>query len=132
MFHEKLLFLRKKQGFSQEALAEKLGVSRQTVAKWESGESMPDLATASAIASLFGISLDVLAGKSEHILAGKFAFGAVRLGERGQFVLPKKCRDVFGLEPGDLLMVLGDIERGIALMKITPEMFHVFDDGEDE
>ena len=42
MFSEKLQKLRKARGYSQETLAEKLGVSRQTVAKWEAGESLPD------------------------------------------------------------------------------------------
>ncbi|MBQ8334316.1 MAG: helix-turn-helix domain-containing protein [Clostridia bacterium] len=136
MFHEKLLALRKKHAWSQETLAEKLGVSRQTVAKWESGESVPDLTMASAISALFGVSLDSLSGRTGVTPAGKYAFGAVKLGERGQLVLPKKCREIFGLEAGDLIMVLGDVERGIAMMKVTPEMFRVFDDdglpGEDE
>ncbi|MBQ8511008.1 MAG: helix-turn-helix domain-containing protein [Clostridia bacterium] len=136
MFHEKLLALRKKHAWSQETLAEKLGVSRQTVAKWESGESVPDLTMASAISALFGVSLDSLSGRTGVTPVGKYAFGAVKLGERGQLVLPKKCREIFGLEAGDLIMVLGDVERGIAMMKVTPEMFRVFDDdglpGEDE
>lgn len=132
MFHDKLLALRKKHAWSQETLAEKLGVSRQTVAKWESGESVPDFTMASSIASIFGVSLDSLSDASGINPAGKYAFGAVKLGERGQLVLPKKCREIFGLEAGDLIMVLGDIERGIALMKVTPEMFRVFDPPEDE
>ena len=127
MFHEKLLALRKKQAWSQETLAEKLGVSRQTVAKWEAGESVPDLNMASSMASLFGISLDTLAASSPSSPPGKYAFGAVRLGERGQIVLPKQCREVFGLEPGNLILVLGDVERGIALVKVDPETFRIFD-----
>ncbi|MFR5869883.1 MAG: AbrB/MazE/SpoVT family DNA-binding domain-containing protein, partial [Acutalibacteraceae bacterium] len=50
---------------------------------------------------------------------GKHLFGAVKVGERGQIVLPKKARDLFGIQPGDLLVVLGDedpITGGLALM----------------
>ena len=50
---------------------------------------------------------------------GKHLFGAVKVGERGQIVLPKKARDLFGIHPGDLLVVLGDedpITGGLALM----------------
>ncbi len=134
MFSDKLQKLRKAKGFSQESLAEKLGVSRQTVAKWESGESLPDLGIAASIAALFGVSLDSMTdyGPGSASPPGKYAFGAVRLGERGQFVLPKNCRDIFGLNPGDYLIVLGDIERGIALIKVTPDIFHVFDPEEDD
>ena len=51
---------------------------------------------------------------------GKHIFGTVRVGERGQIVLPKQARDVFKIQPGDLLVVLGDesLEHpGIAIMK---------------
>ena len=133
MFSEKLVKLRKSKGYSQEALAEKLGVSRQTVAKWEAGDSLPDLGLAGAVARVFGVTLDSLTDDSAApgIPPGKYAFGAVKMGERGQIVIPKRCREVFGLEPGDLLMILGDIERGIAMMKVSPEMFRVFDEPDD-
>lgn len=129
MFSEKLAKLRKSRGYSQETLAEKLGVSRQTVAKWEAGDSVPDLELAASVSRVFGVSLDSLTDNiSGHCTpAGKYAFGAVRMGERGQIVIPKQCREVFGLEPGDMLMILGDIERGIAMMKVTQDMFRVFD-----
>jgi len=44
-------------------------------------------------------------------------FGSVKVGERGQIVIPKEARELFGIEPGDILLVLGDVERGIALVK---------------
>ena len=129
MFSEKLAKLRKSRGYSQETLAEKLGVSRQTVAKWEAGDSVPDLELAASVSRVFGVSLDSLTDNvSGHCTPdGKYAFGAVRMGERGQIVIPKQCREVFGLEAGDLLMILGDIERGIAMMKVTQDMFRIFD-----
>ena len=48
---------------------------------------------------------------------GKYVFGTVRVGERGQIVIPKQCREVFDIKPGDMLLILGDKERGIGIMK---------------
>ena len=48
---------------------------------------------------------------------GKHVFGSVRVGEKGQIVIPKQCRDIFDIKPGDTLLLLGDEERGIAIMK---------------
>ena len=39
----------------------------------------------------------------------------VKIGEKGQFVIPKEARDMFGIKPGDTILVLGDEERGIAI-----------------
>jgi AbrB family looped-hinge helix DNA binding protein len=50
-------------------------------------------------------------GKTNHI------FGTVKVGERGQVVIPKEAREIFDIRPGDMLFVLGDEERGIALIK---------------
>ena len=57
---DKIIDLRKKQGWSQEELAEQLGVSRQSVSKWESGMSVPDLNKIIAMSELFGVSTDYL------------------------------------------------------------------------
>ncbi len=59
-FNNKLYELRKQKGFSQEELANRLNVSRQTVSKWEVGESSPDMEKLVAIGELFDISLDEL------------------------------------------------------------------------
>ena len=59
-FNNKLYELRKQKGFSQEELANRLNVSRQTVSKWEIGESAPDMEKLVAISELFDISLDEL------------------------------------------------------------------------
>lgn len=45
---------------------------------------------------------------------GKYAW-TVKIGERGQFVIPKEARELFGLHPGDTILVLGDEERGLAI-----------------
>lgn len=59
-FNNKLYSLRKQKGFSQEELANRLNVSRQTISKWEVGESTPDMENLVAISELFEVSLDEL------------------------------------------------------------------------
>ena len=50
-----------------------------------------------------------------NIPEGKFAW-MVKIGEKGQFVIPKEAREIFDLQPGDEILVLGDKERGIAIL----------------
>lgn len=47
--------------------------------------------------------------------AGKYAW-IVKIGQRGQFVIPKQAREMFDLQPGSEILVLGDAERGLAIM----------------
>lgn len=121
-----LATLRQMNKYSQEEVAEQIGVSRQSVAKWESGESIPDIVNCDALAQLYNVELNDLIHYDQeqtgiHIPPrGKHIFGIVRVGERGQIVLPKQARDVFKIKPGSRLVVLGDesLEHpGIALMK---------------
>lgn len=123
---QNLITLRQLHKYSQEDVAEQIGVSRQAVAKWESGESVPDIVNCDALAQLYDVALNDLVRHDQeqtgfHIPPkGKHIFGIVRVGERGQIVLPKQARDVFQIRPGDRLVVLGDesLEHpGIALMK---------------
>lgn len=60
MLGNKILELRKKNGFSQEELAEKLEVTRQTISKWELGETSPDIVQAQKLSKIFKVSLDEL------------------------------------------------------------------------
>ena len=62
-FEERLLEIRKSRGMSQEALAEKVGVSRQAVSKWETGEAQPDYTKLIALADALEVSLDYLCGR---------------------------------------------------------------------
>ncbi|MDR1629295.1 MAG: AbrB/MazE/SpoVT family DNA-binding domain-containing protein [Oscillospiraceae bacterium] len=48
---------------------------------------------------------------------GKYMFGVVKVGEKGQIVIPKQAREVFDIKPGDMMLVFGDIKQGIALAK---------------
>ena len=59
-FSDKLIALRRKAGWSQEELAERLNVSRQSVSKWESAQSMPDIDKIVQLSSLFGVTTDYL------------------------------------------------------------------------
>lgn len=62
---KKVYEMRKAQGLSQEQLAEKLGVSRQSVSKWEAGESMPELERVVEMSKIFNVSTDYLLKESE-------------------------------------------------------------------
>ena len=48
---------------------------------------------------------------------GKYIFGTVKVGEKGQIVIPKEAREVFQIRPGDTLLLLGDEAQGIAIVK---------------
>lgn len=64
--YERISLARKKAGLSQEQLGEKLGVSRQAVSKWESGQTNPDVAYITEMCRLFGVSADWLLLGEEH------------------------------------------------------------------
>ncbi|MBQ1794432.1 MAG: helix-turn-helix domain-containing protein [Treponema sp.] len=124
MFKDNLAQMRKGLQLTQEDVAEKLGVTRQSVAKWESGESVPDLDKCKQLAEIFGVSLDDLANyEPEKNLGlglppkGKHLFGLVTVGDKGQIVIPAKARKIFDISTGDQLVVLGDEEQGLALIK---------------
>ena len=126
MINMNLKNLRNHHRLTQEDVAEHLQVSRQAVAKWEKGESMPDIENCMALAKLYNVTLDNLvnfedAGTGLNVPPkGKHFFGAVTVGERGQIVIPKKARDVFHIKPGHTVIVVGDDERGLA---VVPESY---------
>ncbi len=124
MFKENLIHLRKIKQMTQEDVAEIAGVSRQAVAKWESGETIPDLEKCRLLAEAFEVSLDDLANfESEENLGlevppkGKHLFGMVTVGDKGQIVIPAKARKLFDISAGDQLVVLGDETQGLAIIK---------------
>jgi hypothetical protein len=124
MFQENLIALRKMHNISQEELAEKVGVSRQTLSKYETGESIPDIEKTKAIADAFGVSLDDLVNYNPEENKGlgippkgKHMFGVVKVGDKGQIVIPARARKIFDIQPGDNLIVLGDEGQGIAIIK---------------
>ncbi len=62
---EKIFYYRKKTGKSQEELAEQIGVSRQAVSKWETGESEPEIAKLKTLSAVFGVTVDFLLSEEE-------------------------------------------------------------------
>ncbi len=161
--------LRKINNYTQEEVAEKINVSRQSVAKWENNESIPDINSCAKLAKLYNVTLDNLVNYSQEESGiaippkgkvakwennesipdinscaklaklynvtldnlvnysqeesgiaippkGKHFFGSVTVGERGQIVIPKEARELFNISTGDKLLVLGDEEKGIAIV----------------
>ena len=121
--------LRRAVGLSQEKAAEAAGVTRQALAKWESGETTPDVLHCDKLAELYGVSLDDLLhfeqrpGSVPPPPRGKHVFGVAQMGERGQIVIPKRARELFNLNRGDTLVVLGDTNPGTAGIALVPAQF---------
>ena len=136
MVGENIIFLRKRNGLTQEALSEKINVSRQTVAKWERGESEPDCSSLMRLSSLFDVTIDALVGnvdEDQKVVGvapkGKYFFGMTKIGVDGSVVLPKKALELFSLSIGNELAILGDEERGFALVpkKQIVDMFSLIE-----
>ena len=128
MLKENLLLLRNIHGLSQEEIAEKLNISRQAYAKWESGATVPDIEKCAKLAEIYGVSIDSLL-KTETIdgktvippaQKDKNIWGSVTINDRGQVVIPIAVREKLGIKGGQRLIVLSDKE-GIAL--IPAELF---------
>ena len=125
-FADNLTELRKYHDLSQEELAEKIGVSRQTLSKYETGESLPDIEKSKLLADVFGVSVDDLISydknQEDHLglgvpPKGKHIFGMVKVSDKGQIVIPAKARKIFDIHTGDNLIVLGDEGQGLAIIK---------------
>lgn len=126
MINMNLVTLRKRFQMTQEEVAEKINVTRQAIAKWEKGESIPDMDNCIALADLFQVTLDELVRHNEKETGleiapkGKYFFGSVTVGDRGQIVIPKKAREVFQIQPGDQLLIFGDEEKGLGIVPKNP------------
>lgn len=125
MFSDNVIRLRTLMGYSQEEVAEKIGISRQAYAKWERGDTTPDIEKCAQLAKMYDTTIDALyytdslpdgtpimpAPKGKHI------FGVVTMNEKGQIVIPKKAREIMGYGTSEELLILGDEESGLAIMK---------------
>jgi len=124
MLKENLAMLRNIHGYSQEEVAEKIGISRQAYAKWEKGDTIPDVEKCGLLANLYGTTIDGLIktetaegiGVIPPAPEGKYIWGTVTINDRGQIVIPKGARDKYRLTGGQRLVVCGD-ELGIALVQ---------------
>ncbi|MBB4822953.1 transcriptional regulator with XRE-family HTH domain [Sporosarcina luteola] len=124
--HENLFTLRKKHGYTQEKLAELIGVSRQAVAKWETGQTVPDIMNSQSLAELYDITLDQLVNHSDlyggELIApkGKYQFGFIEINESNSITLPEEALKLFNLGAGDSLLLLADVyQNGFAMLKVN-------------
>ena len=128
MLKDNLLMLRNIYGLSQEEIAEKIDISRQAYAKWESGATIPDIEKCAKLAEIYGVTIDSLM-KTETIdgkmvippaQKDKNIWGSVTINDKGQVVIPIAAREKLGIKGGQRMIVLSDTE-GIAL--IPAELF---------
>lgn len=132
-----IIYLQRINHLSIEELSNEINVSRQAVAKWEHGESIPDLVNCIAIADLFEVSMDELLhydGSNDAISIapkGKHFFGTITIEADGKVSIPKEALEVLHFEIGEELVVLGDEDPGTAglalvskkeFMKTTKEL----------
>ncbi|MFD1412696.1 helix-turn-helix transcriptional regulator [Oceanobacillus jeddahense] len=125
-----LSFLRRENNYSQEELAEKIGVTRQSIAKWENGESLPDIINCDALATLFDVSLDNFIHYDQKDSGfpippkGKHMFNTTPLEKDGYVKLPKKALNLVQMQEGDQFMVLGDENpESIGIALVPAEFF---------
>lgn len=124
---EKILYCRKRAGLSQEALAERLGVSRQAVSKWETGEALPETNKLAALAEALGVSVDWLLSEDEpeepQAQPGDWTEGLPRTIGR----MAKR----WGWLAGVYMSVVGALFMGMGLLAryIVSRMLRVFDTG---
>lgn len=131
-----LSFLRKENNYSQEDLAEKIGVTRQSIAKWESGESLPDIVNCDALATLFDVSLDNLIHYDQKDNGfpippkGKHMFNTVPLEKDGYVKLPEDAVNLVMMQEGDTFLVLGDENpKSIGIALVPLEFFTTMTQG---
>lgn len=125
MLSDNISMLRMLNGYSQEEVATRVGVSRQAYAKWEKGDTLPDVLHCQKLAVLYDTTIDALLNSDARVgqtaltpaPKGKHIFGTVKLNDHGQVVIPKKARAMFQLQPGDEMVVLGDEAEGLAMIR---------------
>lgn len=123
---DNLKLMRNKHGYTLESLAEIISVSRQTIAKWESGESYPDIINCVKLATLFKISLDELVNKplrdaqvNDFSTGENKICGILDLSEEGTITFPKPVMEMFNIKPGEKILLLADRKQGIAIVKCS-------------
>ena len=120
--NESLRKLRLAAKMTQEDLAEKMNVSRQSVAKWESGESVPDITKCNELAKIFDLEINDIANlfipQTENKTLrpkNKYVFGVSKI-INNKIIIPDEAMTIFNIKNGDELIILGDTTQGIALI----------------
>ena len=123
---DNLNLMRQKSGYSLEALSEIISVSRQSIAKWEMGDSYPDLMNCMKLASLYKVSLDELVNKpmreiqnSDFLSLDNKIGGVIDVSEEGTIRIPDTVLEMFDIHPGEKVLLLADKKQGIALIKCS-------------
>ena len=115
--------LRKTARLTQEQVAEKLNVSRQSVAKWESGDTLPDIDNCIMLAKLYNVTIDDLIGyakdEKNDAPSGKHMFGVVKIDSKNRIAIPEKAMKIFDIKAGDKLLLMGDEAQGLAMVKLN-------------
>lgn len=93
---EKLQMLRKKNGYSQEQLADKLGIARQTIGKWENGQAIPELSGLIALSNLYGVSIDRLVKEDDECNKALCQKGDIDIEKLIEFLLEAKKQTFAG------------------------------------
>jgi len=123
---DNLRLLRHKNGYTLETIAEIISVSRQSVAKWEAGDSIPDVINCVKLASLYKISLDELVNKPLHqailhdcdMEKGRIC-GVLEISPESTIRIPDSVMELFDLHQGGKVILLADKQQGIALVKCS-------------
>ena len=123
---ENLKLLRYTHGYTLEAIAEIISVSRQSVAKWEAGDSFPDIMNCVKLASLYKISLDELVNLPlKDVTIDDFSLengricGVLDVSQEGTIPIPDCVMEAFNIHRGDKMLLLADKKQGIALVKCS-------------
>lgn len=123
---DNLRTLRRKNDYTLEQLAEIIDVSRQTIAKWETGETLPDVANCVKLATLFKVTLDefvtMRAGQQENLEEDSKngrVMGIVDVETDGRIIIPDQILDLFEIRSGEKVLLLADKKQGIAIVKCS-------------
>lgn len=113
---DKIITLRKQNGWSQEELAERLNVSRQSISKWESAQSVPDLNKIIKLGAVFGVTTDYLLKDELEALTGENAVtGEVEV-QSGRFITLELAQEYLGA----VAAAAGKIAAGAAICVLSP------------
>ena len=124
---DNLRILRQRNNYTLEQLSEIIDVSRQTIAKWEMGETLPDIANCVKLVTLFKVTLDEfvtmpIREMKEEVSTGAdngHVMGVLDVGSDGQINIPESVLHLFDIQSGEKVLLLADEKQGIAIVKCS-------------